>query len=265
MEEIWIVGDEFVTRSSFTHFTERTFDSYTKSNYEVSTVSSSEMATNVAELKKVCNMVARIINTLNYALFQKAKLPKMMIFVLEDDVIRYLKYNDYGVTEMFGKIIDYLSKNIRKVIDDFKAILPTKAKRVELPQLVWILPTTHRNYFNNNLRKKFCQEMENIINFQRDSCTLKLRQVWDARNADFVSPTRHRITHEGTKNLWEAVDRTIRYADWKLFKEKDALMLRLYLQYQRECDEFTSEDSSRDSRERDQPQDSTQYNASLKR
>ena len=92
-------------------------------------------------MRKVKNRIARVINTLIYAMYAKAKLPKMLLIVLEDNIIQFLKYNDYGVTEMFGRVLEFMAKNIRSIIDEFKSKIPPKAKRVEHPQIIWIVPT----------------------------------------------------------------------------------------------------------------------------
>ena len=253
LEEIWLLGDEFVTKTSATNFTDRSFDSYAKSNYDVTVFASCPYASNVPELRKVDNMLARLTNTLLSAMRQKSRLPKMIVIIFEDDLIKFLNYNDYGVTEMFKKVLEFLTKTIRKSIDEFKTSLPVKAKRVDTPQLVWILPTNHQNYLNNTLRRKFATELEKVTKAQRDSTFLKLRQVWDTANPKLVSPTKNRMTSEGLQRYWEAVDRTIRYADWKIFKEKEATMTRLFIQHQRE------------SEQRAQPEDTTVFSQFLKK
>ena len=76
------------------------------------------------------NPLVRIQNALLSALRSKIEIPKMLIVILEDDIIRYLNYQGHGVTEMHGKLIDYLSKELRKLITKFKTdFLPTKSKK----------------------------------------------------------------------------------------------------------------------------------------
>ena len=84
--------------------------------------------------------------------------------------------------------------------------------------------------------------MNNVLTAHRFTTVLKLRQLCDARNSSLVSANKHHLTHDGVRCLWEAIDRTVRYADWKIFKEKEATMMRLYLQHYSATEE-TDEDS----------------------
>ena len=168
------------------------------------------------------NPLARIQNNLIRALANRSEIPKYIVVVLEDDVIKFLNYNDYGVSELYGKTIDYLFRELKNITTSFKNKLPQKARRITWPFFIWLTPTTHANYSNNALRKKFGHEMDALINGtinkrqfgHSGAAALKLMQLWCCD--DVTLTVDGVISERGTEKLWQAVDRTIRYTDWKL-------------------------------------------------
>ena len=98
-------------------------DSHTKNNYEWMVFCANSQS-------NTRNVLACIITTTVHAINSKLALPKMMVFVLEDDVIEYLNHNNYGASEMFGKVITYIESEIQSAISVFKTRIPHKAKKI---------------------------------------------------------------------------------------------------------------------------------------
>ena len=161
------------------------------------------------------NPLVRVHNALVTGMQRTATLPKMIVVVLEDDIIRHLNHNDYGATEMFGKVISYLELQLQNSILDLKALMPRKAKRVGCPHIVWIAPSIHQRYENNNLRKKFGNELETQLRGKPYTSVLRLRQVWDPNNNAFV--TTGDLSSLGQHKLWDSIDRSIAFADRLIF------------------------------------------------
>ena len=120
----------------------------------------------------------------------KGYLPKLIAFIIEDDLIRYIDYNDFGVTSMYGQIFNYLTVEIRRAINEFKyGILPVKARKDGWPQMLWFLPTTHCNFHvsDNTLRRKLTGEMKSQVNYQTQMHTLHIEGSWTFDNQNLVS------------------------------------------------------------------------------
>ena len=165
------------------------------------------------------NVLARITNTLITAINAKTVLPKMLVMVLEDDVIKYLEHDDYGATEMYGKVITYIEKEIQDALFKFKSFIPQKAKRPGRPQIVWICPSIHKNYGRNTLRKKFGGQLELLLRGKPFTTVLKLKQVWNTDNDNLVAPHNKQLTRDGEYALWKAIDRSISFADRVIFNQ----------------------------------------------
>ena len=185
--------------------------SYMKDNYEVTIFCSDKYSSHIR------NILARVINTTVQALTNTKMLPKIMIFMMEDDIIKFLDHNDYGATELFGKIISYLDAEIRKIILTFKDNLPNKCKRNGQPHMIWISPSMHKNYNNNALRRKFGGELEQILKGRNATTVLRLKQLWNTDDPNLVFEHSSRLSPTGENRIWRAVDRTIWYADTILF------------------------------------------------
>ena len=147
--------------------------------------------------------------------------------ILEADIIRFLDHKDYGATELFGKIISYLEKEIRELIGKFKSMIPNKAKKYKTwPQVIWIPPSMHKNYVDNNFRRKFAGEMEQIIKGKPNSSVFKIKQVWQPNNDDLVYEHNSNLSPSGERKLWLAFDRTLWFADRILFNNIQAFPRR---------------------------------------
>ena len=171
--------------------------------------------------RQIPNRVARVHNTLVSAMSRRATLPKIIVFILEDDIIDYIDYNDYGVSEMMGPVMEYMTNEIRVSINKFKhKYLPKKSFRQHWPKIIWLMPTLHNNYSNNNLRRKLQTELYGILRKNNDNDTMgvKLKQ-WSSETTALVQPGTRNLTQLGLRCYWEAVDQAIKFADFRLFSD----------------------------------------------
>ena len=118
---------------------------------------------------------------------------------------------------MYGKVITYLESEIQKSILDFKAFMPKKAKRIGCPHFVWIAPSSHSKYKNNNLRRKFANELEIQLRGKPFTTVLRFRQVWEPNNPDLILQSGNELSSIGVYKFWGAVDRSIAFADKLIF------------------------------------------------
>ena len=167
------------------------------------------------------NIVARIYNCLVSAMSREATVPKMILIILENDLIDYLQYNDFGVSSMFGQIISNMASDMIQATKIFKEkYLPKKAFKKSWPQFIFVLPSTHVNYRDNTLRRKLATEMEKMLIYHPEAHAYKFpRADWDYERHHLVSENTG-ITEVGQRRLWRAVDKIIAAADEIIFKEQ---------------------------------------------
>ena len=176
-----ILGDDFAFHTLQQHFKglkseDGTPTTYTYLNFEVRAYLTSESSNNSK------NILCRIRNGLVTALNEHAVLPKVIVVVLDD------VKDDPNVDLEFHyeRLLSGLCNLISKTIDCYKDLLPLKAKRENIPHVLWIAPPNHHFFSeNNNIRRELFGKALNIaITAQKSMSVLRLVKFWDKDNSN---------------------------------------------------------------------------------
>ena len=124
VESIWFMGDDFVERSFETYF--KRMDTsigkpYTNINYEVSGYNNNKF-TSINP-----SMLSRISNTIIKGLQEKIHMPKMIVVVLDDDLVKFVNYYNYRFSDAIGRLLNYLMIEFECTIAAHIDNLPKKA------------------------------------------------------------------------------------------------------------------------------------------
>ena len=137
-------------------------------------------------------------------------MPKLVFIVLEDDVIKDLGEKD-GLPHLYGRCIEWLYHEFRKMVSGHNDALPTKCQLE--PYLVWVLPSRHMNYANDARRELFADCIENVIEVHdKKTMALAIKQGWDQYDPSIYLYDSQRYSASGLDRLWRAFDRTVWYA-----------------------------------------------------
>ena len=93
-DKVWFMGDEFMTRSFEQYFKQQNhneYAGYVRKYFEVANYSSSQYLSNDR------NCVSRIRNAVARGINEHVLLPKYIVIVLDDDLIKYIGLKEYGV------------------------------------------------------------------------------------------------------------------------------------------------------------------------
>ena len=204
-DPLWIIGDEFSSRTSHSLLNLDEEECFTTRNFET-TITAANRFSNYQS-----NALVRIRNSLVKTINDRAELPKFLIFILEDDLIKNLGYNRTGAESGYSRVIDWLITEIKDVIEKAKQIMPEKALRADYPYILWICPTSHMWYENNHSRKLFSTVLDKAVSEQKGMAALKLRQLWSDTNESLFKDKYAPLTERGIEILWQSIDKTIRY------------------------------------------------------
>ena len=181
------------------------------------------MAATSERLSNNPNMLSRLRNAPVIAFNKSKVLPKMVVVIIEDDLISYFDkiYNDIeepmtekDITKLYTHSVKWVMSEFRKIFETIKEdILPSKAKRNDWPHFLWILPTTHKNYFNNWKREVFTQVIKRAARLQSNVFALELKQLWDFDDSSLFLYPERRYSPSGLTTLWSSLDRTIRFCN----------------------------------------------------
>ena len=188
--------------------------SYTKEHFEVSGFMNDKY-------KSIdTNAVSRMRNLMVGALHDRVVFPKYIVVVMDDDLVEFVaEKNLEAGTKTFTRLLNWLMRQYSRIIETQKEFLPGKAKRLDHPWVIWIEPTLHDNFPNNETRFCFIQAMNDAAKKYSNFTVLKLKKVWDPQDSNLYLRDTPRFTTQGYNAYWDAVDKTVKYVDTILTKK----------------------------------------------
>ena len=164
------------------------------------------------------NVVSRLRNTIIKGIDAEKLLPKFILVIPDDDLIKVVDQG-FGFSDSMGRIIHHIMLEHNRIIAAHKENLPRKSRKVGYPQIVWIEAPLRVNFSNNSARVKFNTALESMAKHHENVHTLKLKKGWDDQdNSLYVYDAQH-FTTLGLVNYWAAVDKTAKYVDTILLKK----------------------------------------------
>ena len=139
----WFIGDEFMDRSfteNFKHMkTNGTSRSalYTLEHFEILNFTTNKYKSSIQPV------LPRIIALLSHAIQKEKYLPKVLIFVLDADIMKQINFPTPCRFNELKFLLNYLIEEVHRVISNYKEYLPIKAKHPFFPHIIWVLPPTH--------------------------------------------------------------------------------------------------------------------------
>ena len=223
---IWIIGDEMVSKTVTEHFIHRGKDNlYTTNHYEVSVRAGNNKDSGDPTTKSVPN---RIRNALIRLYNEKQKVPKWVLFILENDLIRDLKY-EFAVEDAYELVLTWIFDQTQATRNNIRDNLPFKAKKYEWPYFLWIEPTQHKLYSDRALRQFFAKSL-NKVNIQYPETLVLSLQGWDNNDESLFNEREKRYTNLGIKTFWTAVDQTLMYADYRTLRNHGRTLTEIFKQ-----------------------------------
>ena len=175
-----------------------------KNNFEVFTFCNSRYTS--AET----NLLIRFKTTLAKSLNDRVKLPQFIIIPIEDDVIHFAAYDDFGVSSILGEFIDNMAKAVDKAVVQRKGELPNKAVRSTYPTVLWVELPRHRNLQDAAELRRKCNLCIDTVLKQYDYMRMIKLKEWDYNDTSLVTPSEV-ITEKGLFAYWKAIDASVKF------------------------------------------------------
>ena len=215
LEKIWVIGDEFCY-NTYDHYFKHTNpdgsnDSFAFLNFEMRDFFSDDFTSHN------CSVAGRIINNLINALYEHSTLPKLIVMVLDNDIV---KKNIPDSANMFDKIrgiTKWLLKECQKAIDIYKDFLLIKSKRDTVLQFLWIAPPTHKYFHDNKKREMQSSALHQEVKYFEHMVALNMIKFWDSTDSKNFIYEANRFTAEGFIRYWLSIDVAIRYWNTAIF------------------------------------------------
>ena len=221
LEKIWLMGDDFAAHTLQEYLRNKKKQDGNPSTYIYNQYEVREFMTK-SNSSNSRNILSRIRNCVATALNEHATLPRLIVFILDDDIINSIPEDRNSNLDIhYERILCGLFNMISKVIDIYKEMLPNKAKRENVPHLLWIAPPTHK-YFsesNNERRSRFTTALGVAVSLQRNMSMLRLVKFWDHDDANLFLKEQYRYTSQGLTCYWQSVDASVKFWNIALAKK----------------------------------------------
>ena len=215
-EKIWIISDEFGYQSYNDHYHRRnkeSFSGYMRDHFDMKAQLHGKYVSSDPSI------IGRFRNSLVSAIDDDPLLPKMVVVVPDDDLIKALNHKGAGSSKALGRIIEKIMNEREKIISSHKDYIPDKSKREGYPLFVWIEAPLHNNFWNNADRIKFNKCVERQTSFHDSTIALQLKKAWDPSDNNLYVAESRRFSNEGYARYWEAIDKTVKFCDTILLKK----------------------------------------------
>ena len=176
------------------------------------------------------NIIGRLRNVLVNTINMQTYIPKWIVIVIEDDIINSSTYDKSRASSFFGNVLEHLMKEHNTIMDEFKAMIPQKAKKHGWPFFLWVKPTSHKFYDNKDLRDKFNKCLTTVETLHDNVLALNLEQIWDQNDRVMFQTATQKLSATGYNTYWKALDRTIRYADLNVIRYGNKKMKDIFLE-----------------------------------
>ena len=166
-------------------------------------------------LSSTRNTLSRFYNSFVKALNQKNKhLPRMIIVVPDWDILKFIDHYSYGITNLSGKCLDWLLRNMERAIESRKEQLRRRragAVQPNEPKIIWVT-MINRPQPQKILavRRKFNSTLENLLVNRRYHYILDISDtVLEGHNFTY----NNLLNTRGEQVFWSEIDDKIEKFD----------------------------------------------------
>ena len=197
-EQIWLLGDEFLTRAAG-HFFDGSDDHtcFMKREFDVKWFAGNTLHNNHSTLARICNQLCEAVE--KHQLF-----PKLVIIIPDTDILQSIKVTGYGISEALRHLVHWMATEFNKIVEIHKDRLTNKSKKKNYPSFMWIPPPLHANFEDNTLRNKFAKSIKSSLHIQPHHMMLKLLKVWNYEDTSLAKANRY--TLPSYKAFWKSLD-----------------------------------------------------------
>ena len=167
------------------------------------------------------SLISRLRNALVKGIQEQVLLPKFVVVVVDDDIIKSLSgEQNRNLVDIYNRLINNIMLEHGRLLQVQKEFLPKKSKRSNQPSIIWVEPPLHVNFSNNSARAKFGSALQSSARHHDNVFALKLKKGWDPEENNLYIYENCRFTSEGLVAYWNAVDKTAKFFNTILIKKQ---------------------------------------------
>ena len=207
-----MLGDTAVARNGHLFEKKKDLNSFTATNFQIRVIATSSFT------NRNPDPIARLRNTLITAWTKFKCIPKIIMVIPENDLIKAVKVNGSASYNQYIKAIEWVADEHVKIIDYYKKYTTPKQmkNRRFWPFYLWISASLHTRYEDYSKRVRFNRALDDTSKVHPRMTVLKPSQQWDSADSSLVSMIDRCLTGNGWAAFWNAVDCAVSYFDTKV-------------------------------------------------
>ena len=171
-----MIGDDFVANTYYQYYQNMNWKTaFMKENFQLEAFSVKSYKSNMK------NALARVRSQFCKALESSHLLPRIIVVVLDNDMIRHFKADDEGISLILKEIMIWLFKEVDKLINRRKRELPQRSKRNDYPQIFWVEAPQQVNFTDNLARRKFNSVVQSTAGAYDYMKIIRMKKIWGSR------------------------------------------------------------------------------------
>ena len=204
IEKLWFVGDDFMDETYRPYFKKARVEFHCKQRFEISKFCNSKRSSNNRFV------TSRILNTFISAINAKSVLPRFVVFVIDKEIMEFVEYGGFGVSTLYGTILESLIKKVHATVEKVKSKLPAKAIKQDQPHIYWTPAITHQGFQDMELRNKYNLCLHSIVKLYPNMRVIKLKNYWDFNDNNLILPN-GQISAMGKGSIWKSIDDALKF------------------------------------------------------
>ena len=231
-----MLGDAAVARNAHLFEKKKEINSFTVANFQIHVIAVSPFTSRNPD------PIARMRNSLITAWNMFKCIPKIIVVVPENDLIKAVKVHGSASYFQYAKSIEWVADEHVKIIDYYKKYATAKQlkNRRYWPFYLWIYASVHSRYEDYSKRIRFNKALEDTSKVHARMSVLKPVQQWDSEDSSLVSNIDKQLTGNGWTALWNAIDCAISYFDTRIIPHIVESKMRSQFQYHPVSKKFES-------------------------
>ena len=138
----------------------------------------------------------------------KTNLPKLIVVVLDDDVVKNINYPKSTTI-----VTNWLIEQFQKSIITYQEKLPAKAIKIGYLHVLWMCPPTHKFFGESGSQRciKQAECMEQALKDKQNMSSLRIIKSWDHEDSNAFIYDSYRFTSSSLTKYWLGIDAAIRF------------------------------------------------------
>ena len=174
------------------------------------------MSSTISQLSPSYNMLAHILNSIIKGLNASPKLPRLLIIVPENDILKFIVHYGFGISMLTGRCLNWLITSIVHAVEarkeEIRKCRPGALNNSE-PKIVWVKMFDHPKVQDRMyaVREKYNNMLEEVLALKRNHYILDINNTMAQAKYFLLNGL---ITARAQRVFWQKLDEDMELLDY---------------------------------------------------